>query len=213
MKKYDQKLLESVPPDYYDKGIKINLLQKIWHGWKWRTLQILIADLHGNILDVGCAGGMLTQKIKDHLPEANLTGVDLYDNAIKYAQKKHPSIRFMRADAHYLPFEKNSFDVVIAVETLEHLHDPQKAVEEIFRVLKPNGTFIVGQDTDNLGCRIGWWFWTKMQGKVWHGVHVSCMAPQELKKLLIDNGFRINKCKFSHFGLEVFLKSVKKGKK
>lgn len=209
MKKYSAKLLDEVPPDYYDQGIKHNLLQKIWHSWKWHTLQSLLQGLSGEILDLGCAGGMLTNKIQSEIPSSRLVGVDLYNAAIAYAKKKHSHIRFLCADAHKLPFHSQSFDVVVSIETLEHLHEPAKAVKEIYRVLKTGGIFIVGQDTDSLAFRTIWWFWTKLKGKVWREVHINCMSPKELSFLLVKEGFQIEKRVFSHLGLEVFFKARK----
>ena len=47
------------------------------------------------------------------------------------------------ADAHALSFRDGSFEVVLATEVLEHLQEPQKAVDEMFRVLKPGGTLLL----------------------------------------------------------------------
>lgn len=47
------------------------------------------------------------------------------------------------ADAHQLPFADASFDAVVSFSTFEHLHDPDRAAAEIFRVLKPGGRLVV----------------------------------------------------------------------
>lgn len=46
-------------------------------------------------------------------------------------------------DVHALPFEDSSFDIVLCVEVLEHLHTPQKALDEMRRVLRPGGTLLL----------------------------------------------------------------------
>ena len=209
IKKYNISLLETVPPDYYETGMRTNILQKIWHTWKWKTLEGLLDGVSGNILDIGCAGGMLTAKMQQELPQAHLTGIDLYKKAIAYAKKKYPHIQFIIGDAHKLPFPPSTFEAVIATESLEHLHDPKKTVMEIYRVLKSKGMFIAGQDTNNYPFRVIWWVWTRMKGKVWHGVHVSCMNPNKLSRLLTDCGFTIQKKVVSHLGLEVFFRAIK----
>ena len=47
------------------------------------------------------------------------------------------------ADGHTLPFDDNTFDIVIAQESLEHFEEPTTAVKEIYRVIKPNGLFYI----------------------------------------------------------------------
>ena len=47
------------------------------------------------------------------------------------------------ADAHYLPFDNNSFDCIMAIEVLEHLEDPEKFVDESHRVLNSSGSIFI----------------------------------------------------------------------
>lgn len=202
-----KKILNQVPEDYYERGTKTNLLQWAWHGWKWKTLEGLLKGHGGKILDVGCADGNLTAKVAKHLPNAKVTGVDLYKKSIEFAKKKNPDVNFLVADARKLPFKKGEFDVVICAEALEHIPNNKEAVAEIYRVLGKNGTLIVLQDTDSPVFNFIWFFWTKWKGKVWEGSHISCMKPGELVNLLKKNGFKINVKKFSHFGLEVGIKA------
>jgi SAM-dependent methyltransferase len=49
----------------------------------------------------------------------------------------------LRADAHALPFVDRSFDVVLCTEVLEHLIEPQRGIDEMFRVLKPGGQLLL----------------------------------------------------------------------
>lgn len=56
----------------------------------------------------------------------------------------HPAAHLhLRGDAHTLPFADDSFDTVLCTEVLEHLVEPQRAIDEIFRVLKPGGTLLL----------------------------------------------------------------------
>ena len=204
-----KKILHQVPPDYYERGMRSNLLQWVWHSWKWKTLSSILKGVNGRVLDIGCADGNLTNKICAFLPDVQVTGVDLYSKSIKFAQKKSSGVEFLVADARKLPFKSGQFDCIVCIETLEHISANHQAVGEIYRVLKPHGTLIVIQDTDSLLFKIVWFFWTKWKGKVWSGSHVSCMKPEVLLRLLKDQGFRIIEKKFSHFGLEVAIKAKK----
>ncbi len=205
----NEKVLNQVPPDYYDKGIKSNLFQWVWHTWKWNSLKPFVKNLRGKILDVGCADGTLTAKIAEYVPKTQVTGLDLYEKAIAYAKRRYPNANFVVADARKLPFRSRLFETVICVETLEHIPNNRKVVDEIFRVLKKDGTLLIIQDTDSLVFNLIWGIWTKWKGKVWQGAHVNCMKPQEIRTLLKNMGFKIINMKYSHFGLEVMFRAVK----
>ncbi len=81
----------------------------------------------------------------------------------------------VKGDAHNLPFDDNSFDIVWSDAVLEHVYDPWKVVQEIKRVLKPNGFYI---------------------GSVafmepYHGHSYFHMSPRGLYYLLNKNGFEV----------------------
>jgi len=205
----NKKVLEQVPVDYYDKGIKTNLFQWIWHSCKWHALKSLMKGMQGKILDIGCADATLTARIADYLPKAQVTGLDLYKKSIDYAIKRHPEVNFVVADARQIPFKDNAFDLITCIETLEHIPDNSRVIAEIHRVLKRGGNFIIVQDTDSFIFNIVWMLWTKWKGKVWNGAHVSCMKPYQIKDLLLLNRFVITTEKKSHLGMEVFYKAIK----
>jgi SAM-dependent methyltransferase len=56
--------------------------------------------------------------------------------------RPHPAAD-ARGDAHQLPFADDSFDAVVSMEVLEHLHSPERVVDEIRRVLKPEGRLVL----------------------------------------------------------------------
>ncbi len=90
----------------------------------------------GNVLDIGCGQGFLLQKVRSLSSPANLFGVDISDKLCSLAAANNPSATIRRADAEALPFEDNTFDIVLMTEVLEHLLDYDKAVSEASRVLK-----------------------------------------------------------------------------
>ncbi len=205
-----EEILKQVPPDYYESGTKSNLFQKYWHQHKWSNLAKLLENRHTKLLDIGCADGTTAAAIKKLFPKIAITGIDKYANAIKYAIKTKQNITFLHGDAHKLPFRKSSFDIVLAVETLEHLHDPDQALSEINRVLKRKGNLIVIQDTDSMLFRTVWWFWTKWKGSVWNHSHINCLKPKDLTKKIKASGFRILSIKYTNLGMEVLIKAQKR---
>ncbi len=213
MTKKLEKIWEQVPADYYEKGIKTNLFQFIWHNAKWRTMKKIFEKINpapGKILDIGSAAGHITSKIAKNFPNATVFGLDSYGLAIKLGKKIHPEINFKIGDAHKLPFDNNSFDLVICIETLEHLENPTKALAEIKRVLKKKGKVLIGQDTNNWQFKLIWFFWTKTRGRVWAGAHINPQSTKLLEKLIKKTGFVIILKKFSQAGLEVFFLGEKK---
>jgi 2-polyprenyl-6-hydroxyphenyl methylase/3-demethylubiquinone-9 3-methyltransferase len=93
------------------------------------------------VLDVGCGGGFLT----NYLAELGhrVTGLDeAADSLAVAAQHDHAgAVTYDRGDALKLPYADASFDVVCAMDFLEHVEDPERAVSEAARVLKPSGLF------------------------------------------------------------------------
>lgn len=79
-------------------------------------------------LEIGSGRGAFQNLVNDY------TGVDIAPSAQKYIQKK-----FVCASAENLPFENESFDALWSITVLEHVNDPEKALNEISRVLKPEG--------------------------------------------------------------------------
>lgn len=208
-----QEIWAQVPANYYDQGIKNNLFQKIWHGHKLaEVIKLLPKNPKKTIrvLDVGCSSAVLTAEIAKKLPKSKVTGLDSYKKAVDFAKKKYPHLSFITADAHKLPFQNKTFDIVICTETLEHVIDPKKVLMEIKRVLKKDGGAIISMDSGNLMFRVIWYFWTKTKGKVWENAHLHEFSAKLLEELIKETGFKIKKRNISHLGMSVTFLSTHK---
>lgn len=203
------KVLKQVPADYYSSGVKNNFFQMYWHGKKLQSLEFLLQKSSGKLLDVGCADGTTTFRISQISNKLTVVGVDLYKESIDFAKKSYKGVEFIASDAHKLPFKNQSFDYVCAIEILEHLEDPELALKEINRVLKPKGILIIGQDTDSLLFKTVWWFWEKWKGSIWKNSHISCVTPDVLIKRVKKSGFKVQKVMLVNLGMEVFIKAEK----
>lgn len=198
------KIWSQVPKDYYQKGIKKNLLQRIWHRNKIKHAKKIIQNLSFNqCLDVGCASGYMISEIAAEYPKATFFGVDVYDKAIKYAKIKYPHIKFYRSPAEKMSFKENSFNLIISYETIEHVQNPPAFLLEIKRVLKKDGTFILAMDSGNLLFKIVWYIWENTTGKVWQNAHLNAFHHSQLEKLIKSSGFKIKKKLLTHFSMEV----------
>lgn len=181
---------KSVPPDFYDQGIKNNLFQAYWHKKRFKLLKELTKNIKGNILDLGCHGGALTGVISESAKNSKIYGLDISENAIRYAQKQHPNINFQVCDLDKgIPYENEMFDAITCFDVLEHMANPSKIIDEIKRVLKKNGLFIIEIPNETMLFKLIWIIWTNWTGKVWKNAHVHSFKPKDLKKLLENKGF------------------------
>jgi SAM-dependent methyltransferase len=85
-----------------------------------------------SILDVGCGTGVINQELEDK--GLNQFGLDIDFNNLKYAFNHVSSTHYVLGDAHNLPYEDNSFDVVLCHFLLLWVNDPKRVLEEMTRV-------------------------------------------------------------------------------
>lgn len=93
------------------------------------------------ILEIGCGDGFVLKTLESK--SAELHGIDISTKRVERAKRFLPHAKICEADAENLPFEDNCFNVTVCSEVLEHLKNPQKAVEEMIRVTKKSGDMIV----------------------------------------------------------------------
>ncbi|MFH0864286.1 MAG: class I SAM-dependent methyltransferase [Candidatus Gottesmanbacteria bacterium] len=202
-----------VPPDYYDQGIRHNVYQKIWHGWRFiKVREILKGIKPKKILDIGCHGGTLTEIVSKNFPQAEVYAIDISLRAINYAQKKRPKIHFLVADAKELPFKDNDFDLVTCSDTFEHLPNSQKVLAEIRRVLTKDGQVLFIIPTESFLFKLVWLFWINFgPGRVWQETHIHKFNGHKLDKLLEKSGFKVKARKIINLGMLLLIRAKKIG--
>lgn len=94
--------------------------------------------VEGNVLDVGCGTGAVMQFLAQR--KYQVEGVDMSDTALNFCVKK--GLRVSKGVAEKLPYPDDSFDVVTALDVIEHVPDESPVINEIKRVLKPGGVCI-----------------------------------------------------------------------
>ena len=97
-------------------------------------------------LEVGCGFGNGVSLIKKHFLAEYITAIDFDAEMAAATQYRYQNIDWLtvaNADASCLPFENEYFDIAFNFAVFHHIPNWQKAVEEIYRVLKPNGYFVI----------------------------------------------------------------------
>ena len=101
---------------------------------------------NSKILDVGCGAGVMAKEVANRGYE--IFGMDYSYNMIKKAEaickvSTKSGITFFQGDIEFLPFKDSVFDMVICLGVITYLKSEQKALQEMSRTLKPNGTIIL----------------------------------------------------------------------
>src|SRR5258708_703770 len=91
------------------------------------------------IVDVGCGLGMYVQQFRQFSDD--VYGVDIAPDKIARASEWLPNLRVSPAEE--LPFDDESFDIILLNEVIEHVDDDRRAINEAFRVLAPGGHIVV----------------------------------------------------------------------
>lgn len=90
------------------------------------------------ILEVGSGLGILAARVAESAPDATVVGLERSDEQLARAQFSW-HVRFVRGDAHRLPFAAASFDLAYCRYVLEHVGDPMKVLHEMYRLLRDDG--------------------------------------------------------------------------
>jgi 2-polyprenyl-3-methyl-5-hydroxy-6-metoxy-1,4-benzoquinol methylase len=136
------------------------------------------------ILDFGCGDGWLTS-ILNHIGPT--LGIDLSDKAVNLAKKMYPTAEFFYGNVFQYPFEKESFNIVISQEVIEHVLNQELYLELAARYLKRGGFLILTTPNSFNFNR-----WDKKALQSWGMQPIeNWLNPKQLKKLLLTKGFRI----------------------
>ncbi len=103
----------------------------------------------GLMIDIGCGPGYLALAIAGKYPQIKITGIDISPEMLSLASRNQSivnlnhRVNFQEADVHSLPFENNHIDFAISSLSLHHWANPESALLEIYRVLKPGGQLLI----------------------------------------------------------------------
>ena len=169
----------------YDESVFQHLVFRSAHKMFFKEI-----ESYGNerlkILDAGCGTGEFVHTLADHFKESEVHGVDISKTMIEKAnlKMKNGNVKFEIGDAEELPYEDNAFDVITCSHSFHHYPNKERAVAEMYRVLKPEGRLMVID-----GCR------DVLLGRVIFDIvermerHVRHLFGEEFRELFRRNGF------------------------
>jgi SAM-dependent methyltransferase len=106
------------------------------------NIDLINKNIKLKLLDIGCGVGLQALAFSDNFL---ISGLDISDDAKELFASEGKEIDLRRAnlDKDIYPFESNSFDVIFSKSVIEHLHNTNHFLQEIFRLLKPSGKLIL----------------------------------------------------------------------
>ncbi|MFC1626931.1 class I SAM-dependent methyltransferase [Patescibacteria group bacterium] len=151
-----------------------------WHDHKRKVIHQMIDKYanQGKVLDIGAGMGKILKELQ--IRDWQVYGVDSENQAVRWSQKR--GIKIKRRDIEKdLGFKSNSFDLVLALDVIEHLKDDQEMLNKIADVLKKQGVAIITVPAYQ------WLFnyWDEMLG------HKRRYTTQSLKNIISADKFEI----------------------
>ena len=133
---------------------------------------------HGEAADLGCGPGQLAIELARRAPGLYVTGIDLSDEMLAQGQDNArragvaDRVSFRQGAAQQIPFPDASLDLVVSTLSLHHWSDPVAVLDEIARVLRPGGSFLIFDLRRDMAAP----FWLLL----WFVTHV--VAPAALRR-------------------------------
>ncbi|HEX3511809.1 MAG TPA: class I SAM-dependent methyltransferase [Solirubrobacteraceae bacterium] len=123
----------------YDKyGSQNPLVRRMMSGFQHALDELFARAAPRSLLDVGCGEGVLVHAWAEQLAGARVVGIDLEEESIQagWAERQAPNLEYRVMQAANLPFADGEFDLVTAIEVLEHVPDPGHTLAEMARCAK-----------------------------------------------------------------------------
>ncbi len=174
--------------NFFDKFIRYLRLKKI----------LPYIDKNKIVCDLGCGDGTILKTISERIKEG-------YGLDVKMASSDKTNLHFIEADiAKPLPLESDKFDAVFLLAVLEHLESPDIILNEIRRILKPDGKLVLTTPSPRSRPLLEFLaFKLKLISRDEIMDHKHYYSKKELNDLLIKFGFKILKIKTFEFGLNL----------
>jgi 2-polyprenyl-3-methyl-5-hydroxy-6-metoxy-1,4-benzoquinol methylase len=120
----------------YDKyGSQNPVVRHLMAGFERDLDELFGLAAPSSLLDVGCGEGVLVHRWAQRLGERRVVGIDLEEESIQagWAERRAPNLEYRVMQAQNLPFADGEFDLVSAIEVLEHVPDPRHTLGEMAR--------------------------------------------------------------------------------
>jgi SAM-dependent methyltransferase len=148
--------------------------------------QALLSDAYGVVVDLGAGTGVNAQYLGDQVSAIHLVEPDPHMRR-RLRLESDPRLQIHPVGAEHLPLGDGTVDTVLATLTLCTVGDPQRAVQEIRRVLRANGQLLVLEHVRSLDPWLA--RWQSRLARPWSWMFAGCMPDRDTAALLAGAGF------------------------
>jgi ubiquinone/menaquinone biosynthesis C-methylase UbiE len=158
----------------------------------------VIPQAHGRVVEIGIGSGLNLTFYSNQVTE--LYGVDPSKELLEMARKKAGSVPFrvelVNSTAEELPFESHWADTIVMTWTLCSIGDPEKALSEVRRVLKPGGRLIFVEHGLAPEAKVR--SWQSRINTLWKAIAGGCNLNRDIDRLIASSGFEIQRLETSY---------------
>jgi SAM-dependent methyltransferase len=171
---------------YLDSQIRTAETRHFWFGARLRLVQWMVHRYFPaarQLLDLGCGTGFVLEGLRRGAPSLALAGCDTRIETLAIARHRLPDVPFFAADVATLPFE-SEFDLVTALDVLEHIDDDAGALEALLKVIRPGGGLLLTVPQHP-------WLWSAVDE---FSCHRRRYISADLERKITAAGFEIVRC-------------------
>jgi len=190
--------------DFWQENLERNQSDKRYWRRRDNVLRYLkeLSVGDGCILNIGCGIGAISYFIEQEFHKAEPISLDMSSNSLSIG-KNYYNLRYpVKANALYLPFNNETFEVVLMMEVIEHIKEQDRFLSEAARVLKKGGNLIITTSPIKSDILYSFTYWLKKKELFGFSVrrvsieHVAEQHPRELKCNLEKFGLKVRKMKY-----------------
>lgn len=160
-----------------------------WFATRTRAIETFLDPIpqkqNLDVLDVGCGAGNMIHHLA---PYGRVRGIEVDARPVKIAQQRGYDVRLGDATKE-IPFHDASFDLVTALDVIEHVDADEKILQEAFRVLRPNGHVLITTPAFQ-------WLWSHNDEL---NAHKRRYTANELRAKMERAGFQIARLSYNFF--------------
>ncbi|MCS7133553.1 MAG: class I SAM-dependent methyltransferase [Candidatus Caldarchaeum sp.] len=175
---------------YYE--ISVNRFpSKYWHRNIINTMKRILEkySVSGPVLDLGCGDGLRTRMILGD--DLEVDGVDIDPEMLDFAKTRLNNVFHASIDNNLGELIKRKYRVVLLLESLEHVRDPEPVLRNAAEFMENDGLLVVVVPVETPLFRIIWWIWTKTLGKKWKETHLYKFKSAKQLLSLLEKNFEI----------------------